>query len=100
MKQLLLICALLLAVPSLAQRVGGAGTSAVVLPPTQLPYSCNETIGRAQHRADSLLQPLDKSQIPTHVLYDRVFGLAALDVFNRVHNDPDTSGVQHYLQAY
>ncbi|MBF9224346.1 hypothetical protein [Hymenobacter ruricola] len=99
MKQLLLSLTLLLAMPSFAQRPGGGGTTVVVQPPMDLPYSCNETIGRAQHAADSLLQALDKSQIPTHVLYDRVFGLAALDVFNRVSGDPDTSSVHHYLQA-
>lgn len=75
---------------------GGGGTQ----PPVGVPYSCTEPIGRPQHRADSLLQALDKSQIPTHVLYDRVFGLAGLDVFNRVYNNPDTSDVHHYLQAY
>ena len=100
MKQLLLLFLFSLAVPCLAQRAGGAGTSAVVLPPTQLPYSCSEAISRAQHTTDSLLAALDKTQIPTQVLYDRVFGLAALDVFNRVYSDPDTSSVQHYLQSY
>ena len=34
------------------------------------------------------------------MLHDRVPGLAALDVFNRVYNDPDTSNIHHFLQAY
>jgi len=100
MKQLLLL--LLLASPALAlaQRSGSGTTTTVVQSFTQSSYSCQETISRQQQRADSLLQSLDKSQIPTHILYDRVGGRAALDVFNRVYNDPDTSDVHHYLQAY
>ena len=43
---------------------------------------------------------LDKSQISTGVLYDRVAGMAALDVFNLCYNNPDTSSVSHFLQAY
>lgn len=101
MKHLLLLLLLTLTVPCLAQRVGGVTTNAIgTQPPAELPYSCNEAISRHQHNADSLLQALDKSQIPTHVLYDRVSAMAALDVFNHVHNDPDTSGVHHFLQAY
>lgn len=63
-------------------------------------YTCTETVSRQQHLADSLLQPLDKSQIPTHILYDRVAPQAKLEVFNLRNNNPDTSGVHHFLQAY
>ena len=83
MKKLLLLLLLLPAMPGWAQL-----------------YSCQETISRQQRVADSLMQHLDKSQIPTRVLYDRVAGLAALDVFNRVYDDPDTSDVHHFLQGY
>ena len=103
MKHILLLLFISFNLPVLAQRVGVPTTNAAGgggYPPAELPYSCNEPISRTQHRADSLLQALDKSQVPTHVLYDRVFGLAALDVFNRVYNNPDTSDVHHYLQAY
>ncbi len=65
-----------------------------------LPYSCSESIGVFQHRADSLLQNLDKSQIPTGILYDRVSGQASLHSFNLANGNPDTSSVNHFMQAY
>ena len=97
MKHILFLLLLSLAVPAFAQRaVPGASAQ----PSVQRFYVCHETVSQQQHLADSLLQALDKSQIPTQILYDRVAALAALDVFNRVYNDPDTSGVHHFLQAY
>lgn len=63
-------------------------------------YRCTEAVSRQQRTADSLLVPLDKSQIPTHILYDRVAPLALLDGFNLRYQNPDTSSVRHYLQAY
>lgn len=66
----------------------------------QAGYSCRETPSTYQLSADSVLQGLDKSQVPTGILYDRTAGTAYLDLFNRAHNDLDTSSVQHFLQAY
>jgi hypothetical protein len=83
MKHLFLFLCLLAAWPSQAQT-----------------YRCTEAVSRQQRTADSLLLALDKSQIPTHILYDRVAPLARLDGFNLNYNNPDTSSVQHYLQAY
>lgn len=98
MKQLLLFLLVLVAGPCAAQIIGSKGPSAT---PKVLPYySCTEPVSRQQHYADSLLGNLNKAQIPTHILYDRVVGLASLDVFNLVYNNPDTSNVSHFLQAY
>ena len=75
-----------------------AQSSSVAL---QKVYSINpETPSKSQNKADSLMANLDKSQISTGVLYDRVAGMAALDVFNLCYNNPDTSSVGHFLQAY
>ena len=63
-------------------------------------YRCAEPVGGGQHRADSLLALLDKSQIPTGILYDRVPALAQLRVFGQPAGNADTTGVQHFLQAY
>lgn len=50
-----------------------------------------------QGKADYILQNLDKSQIPTQILYDRVFPLARLDAFNK--GTSDTSSYDHFIQA-
>lgn len=50
-----------------------------------------------QGKADYYLQYLDKNQIPTHILYDRVFPLARLDVFNQGTSDTSSYGV--FMQA-
>lgn len=50
-----------------------------------------------QGKADYVLQYLDKNQIPTHILYDRVFPLARLDVFNQ--GTSDTSSYGQFMQA-
>ncbi|GAA3931804.1 hypothetical protein GCM10022406_16080 [Hymenobacter algoricola] len=63
-----------------------------------------EPLSGWQRRADSLLAPLDKTPVTgsggTSVLYDRVAGLASLDVFNLASSDADTSSFSHFLQAY
>ncbi len=104
MKQFFLFVLLALASPALAQRLasgssGPAGaTTNAVQPPKA--YSCAEPVSHFQHLADSLLGYLDKTQIRTGILYDRVSGMASLDVFGHYYNDADTSGVNHFLQAY
>lgn len=50
------------------------------------------------HVADSVLQHLDKSQIPSGILYDRVVPYAALPYFD--YFQPDTSSIDHLRQAY
>lgn len=50
-----------------------------------------------QGKADYTLQNLDKSQIPTQILYDRVFPLARLDAFNK--GTSDTSSYDHFVQS-
>jgi pimeloyl-ACP methyl ester carboxylesterase len=88
-----------LASPVLAQRSTGAISPA--RPPISVPFQYYpETPSGFQLHADSMMANLDKSQITTNVLYDRVAGMAALDVFNRSYNDPDTSSVNHFMQAY
>ena len=72
----------------------------LVLPSWGQTYQCTEPVSRQQRTADSLLLPLDKSQIPTQILYDRVAPMALLDGFNLHYNNPDTSDVHHFLQAY
>ena len=75
MKQLVLFAFALLSLPCLGQRAGSPTTATAgggIRPPVELPYSCTEAVSHQQHTADSLLQALDKSQIPTHILYDRV----------------------------
>ena len=94
MKHFFLLCLLLF----VAGRVVAQRGSDVELPVTI--YQCAEPVGGAQHRADSLLALLDKSQIPTHILYDRVPALAQLRVFGQHAGNADTSSVQHFLQAY
>lgn len=62
--------------------------------------TCTEAVSGFQHKADSLLQRLDKTQVPTGILYDRVSSQAALHAFNRANGNADTSNVNHFLQAY
>lgn len=47
--------------------------------------------------ADSLLQYLDKSEVTTSILYDRVFPFARLDEYR---NSLDTTNYQHFMQVY
>lgn len=61
-----------------------------VAPPTPAAGSYRASV-------DDALVNLDKSQIPTGILYDRVFPLARLDIFNQ--SAADTSSYQHFLQA-
>ncbi|MBD0257772.1 MAG: hypothetical protein ICV83_18825, partial [Cytophagales bacterium] len=51
-----------------------------------------------QLAVDNALRYLNKSQIPTGILYDRVYPLARLDAFNDVSTDK--SSYWHYIQAY
>lgn len=91
MKQLFLCgLALLLSGPALAQRgttvpappkgtatkvaPGGGGEPPVYIAPEQTPWS---------HVVDSMLQYVDKSQIPSGILYDRALPLAQLPYFDR-----------------
>ena len=46
------------------------------------------------------MYPLNKSGITTGILYDRVFPFAALFSFNTLYGNPDTSGYDHFYQAY
>lgn len=50
-----------------------------------------------QGKADYCLQNVDKNQIPTQILYDRVFPLARLDAFNQ--GTSDTSSYDHFMQS-
>ena len=91
--------ALLLSLSAYAQRpIGGATTNAAggggtgpveYIPAEETPWS---------HVADSMLYYLDKSQIPSGILYDRVVPYAALPYFDRFQ--ADTSSVAHLRQAY
>jgi hypothetical protein len=47
---------------------------------------------------DSLFQNLNKSNITTGILYDRVYPYAMLHVFNTAYFD--TSNMYHFKQAY
>lgn len=57
---------------------------------------CGQTGYTYTQLADSLLSPLNKTQATTGVLYDRVFPVAGLHVFNAT----DTSSFWHFFQAY
>ncbi len=48
-------------------------------------------------KADYHLQNVDKTQIPTQILYDRVFPFARLDAFNQGRQD--TSSHEHFIQT-
>ncbi len=50
-----------------------------------------------QGKADYYLQFVDKAQIPTQILYDRVFPIARLDVFNQGRSDTSSYGL--FMQA-
>ncbi|RYE18441.1 MAG: hypothetical protein EOP51_21975 [Sphingobacteriales bacterium] len=52
---------------------------------------------RAQN--DYLLAPLDKSQIPSGILYERVFPLSGLPAFTGTAA-ADTSHPEHFYQAF
>lgn len=52
-----------------------------------------------QGKTDYLFRYLDKSQILTQILYDRVFPLGRLDMFNQ-QGRSDTSSYNHFLQVY
>ncbi len=77
---LLLGCSL----PGRAQRTT-TGTQAVVQPPQPEPCFLAPAPGAESYRfrLDSLLTALNKAQVPTGILYDRVFPLARLDGFGR-----------------
>ena len=85
MKQLyFFLFLLLLPVALLAQRSGDVTSAAAGgggIPPGDL-YYCPETRSTYQIRADSALQALDKTQVPTTILYDRTAGTTYLDLFN------------------
>lgn len=49
---------------------------------------------------DTLMGPLNKSQITTGILYDRVFPFAGLHSFNTLYGNPDTSSYNHFYQSY
>ena len=89
MKAFFTFVLLTLAGPVLAQRMA---SQQATQPPTSPTYA--ETPSHFQHQADSLLQYLDKSQVPTGILYDRVASMASLDVFGQSYGDADTSGVK------
>ena len=48
--------------------------------------------------SDAAFEPLDKSQIPTRILYDRVYPLSRLANFNQ--GSVDTSSNNHFRQVY
>jgi len=50
------------------------------------------------HFTDSLFQHLNKTEITTGILYDRVFPVTSLHSFNR--NYADTSSNSYFIQAY
>jgi hypothetical protein len=49
---------------------------------------------------DSLLSPLDKSRIPTSILYERVEPFANIDLFNISSPDPFISEYSFFCQTY
>ncbi|GAA3931193.1 hypothetical protein [Hymenobacter algoricola] len=53
--------------------------------------------GSYRYRMDSLMTALDKTQVLTGILYDRVFPIARLDIFGQT--TADTSSYLHFLQA-
>ncbi len=66
--------------------------------------NAQDTRSQYQQHADSLFQPLDKTQIPMGILYDRVVHLADLDTLSGLitnNTDPaiKTSSF-HFLQAW
>ena len=84
---------------SLAQQAPGTQGARAVVPvepptPTYIPPPIP---GSYRYRMDSLLTTLNKTQVPTAILYDRVFPLARLDVFGQTA--ADTSRFEHFLQA-
>lgn len=99
MRTRLLLLSLLLssAFSSLAQRTPG---SQIVVQPPQ-PPTCflapAPVAGSYRFRMDSLMTSLNKAQVPTGILYDRVFPVARLDVFGQAA--ADTSRFAHFLQA-
>ncbi|MCU0352412.1 MAG: hypothetical protein MUD08_01530 [Cytophagales bacterium] len=52
-----------------------------------------------QGKADYVFRYLDKTQVPTQILYDRVFPLGRLDMFNQ-QGRQDTSHYYHFLQVH
>jgi hypothetical protein len=50
--------------------------------------------------ADTLLYPLNKAQITTGILYDRVFPFAGLHAFGALNGNADTTYYGHYRQAH
>ena len=74
----------------------------MVLPPLAEPYSCVEALSQTQRDNDQRMASLDKSRIPTGILYDRVAGLAGLELFNISGTTGvlDCSSTNHFLQAY
>ncbi len=87
---LILLCLLFSKITSFGQ-VTSASTSAST--PVTSDFSYTQMV-------DSLMAPLNKTQITTGILYDRVFPFAYLQSFNRSYNNPDTSSYGHFYQAY
>jgi len=50
-------------------------------------------------KIDYTIQFIDKTKIPTGILYDRVFPAAGLNTFNQVGRQ-DTSSYNHFIQSY
>ena len=73
-----------------AAAAGGGGGGVIVVPP---PVTYVPEESPWSHAVDSLLRYVDKNQIPSGILYDRVLPLAALPYFNRFR--PDTSSALH-----
>ena len=112
-KQLLLgfVLASCLSYPALSQTQGRVAPGAVVPPPAEgagtggggviidppLVVYCAENVSNYQARADSVQALLDKTQVPTGILYDRVSRSAGLVGFNATA--PDTSDFGHFRQA-
>lgn len=69
---------------------GGGGDPSGVL-------YCSEPISGLQAHADSIYAPLDKTQVPYGVLYNRACQLAELLRFTA--QAPDTSSARHFRQA-
>ena len=82
------LCLLLASPLAQAQRLGG-GSSLDYVPAEETPWS---------HLIDSLTAPLDKSQIPSGILYDRALSLATLHSF--AVRWADTTSNAHLRQAY
>lgn len=61
-------------------------------------YNTSAQTAAYTHFTDSLFQHLNKTEITTGILYDRIFPIASLHSFNKNYADTGSNG--YFLQAY